>query len=96
MYTTTLAFARALEPSSMQNKRRTLLVTLLFATGAVVGWPFSLALALPFIFEELFVCGGDEVVQANYGNWIVARWKRLLLAGLVALFIFVSQVFLPL
>ncbi|KAI6153875.1 glycosyltransferase family 22 protein [Pisolithus tinctorius] len=92
MYATTLAFAHALEPSSLKNGSRTLLVTLLFATGAIVGWPFGLALALPFVFEECFVFAGDTVVSTEYKRWIITRWKRLFVAGLVSLFIFVPMV----
>ncbi|KAI6120641.1 glycosyltransferase family 22 protein [Pisolithus croceorrhizus] len=92
MYATTLAFAYALEPSSIQNYSRTLLVTLLFATGAIVGWPFGLALALPFVFEECFVFAGDTVPPTEYKRWIVTRWKHLFVAGLVSLLIFVPVV----
>ncbi|KAG7452101.1 uncharacterized protein BT62DRAFT_915842 [Guyanagaster necrorhizus] len=49
----------------------------MFATGAIVGWPFALALAIPFVFEELFVFGADTVPSASYGSWISTRWKRL-------------------
>ncbi|KAI0718861.1 glycosyltransferase family 22 protein [Cerioporus squamosus] len=59
MYANTLAMAYAMAPSS-GNMRRTLFATLAFATGAVVGWPFALAVAIPFVFEELFLTGTDK------------------------------------
>ena len=94
MYTSTLAFAYAFAPNSSQNNRRTLAATLIFATGGVVGWPFALALALPFVFEELFIYGGDLVAPEAKISWIVRRWIRLFMAGLAALLIFVS-LFMP-
>jgi alpha-1,2-mannosyltransferase len=63
---------------------------MLFATGAIVGWPFALALSLPFVFEELFVFSGDKVEPASRVKWTIARWQRLILAGLVSALLFVS------
>ncbi|KAF7303187.1 Mannosyltransferase [Mycena kentingensis (nom. inval.)] len=92
MYTTTFAFSYALQPATAQNGRRTLSATLLFATGAIVGWPFALALAIPFVLEELFIFSGDRVAPELYSSWIVARWKRLFSAGLAATLIFLPVV----
>jgi len=92
MYTSTLAFTHALSPASLTNNKRTLLSTLLYATGAIVGWPFALALAIPFVFEELSVLGGDRVSLEEKERWIVARWKRILGAGVLASLIFVSGI----
>ena len=63
---------------------------MLFATGAIVGWPFALALSLPFVFEELFIFGGDQVEPSARISWMVSRWKRLFTAGLASLLIFVG------
>ncbi|KAH7886077.1 glycosyltransferase family 22 protein [Phlebopus sp. FC_14] len=92
MYTTTLAFAFGLEPSSMKNTKKPLWTTLLFATGAIVGWPFALALSLPFVLEELFILGGDRVQGPTRRSWLATRWKRLICAGLVAALIFAPVV----
>ncbi|KAF9225513.1 glycosyltransferase family 22 protein [Gyrodon lividus] len=92
MYATTLAFAFSLEPSSTKSAGRALWPTLLFAAGAIVGWPFALALSLPFVFEELFVLSGDRVNPAARGSWMVARWWRLIVAALVAALIFIPVV----
>lgn len=84
MYFNTVAFAVSMEPTTSRNKRRTMLATLAYAAGALVGWPFSIAVAVPFVFEELFLYGGDTVSpQARFG-WQVARWGRLIVCGLVA------------
>lgn len=91
MYATALAFSFALEPSTVKNTKRTLSATMLFATGAIVGWPFALALSLPFVFEELFVLSGDRVDSASRVSWMLARWRHLILACLVSALIFVSS-----
>lgn len=89
MYMTTFAFSYALAPSSAQNNQRTLAATLLFATGAIVGWPFALALSVPFVFEELFIFSADRVAPEIRILWMFNRWKRLFKAGLAASLIFV-------
>ncbi|THH13499.1 hypothetical protein EW146_g6729 [Bondarzewia mesenterica] len=81
MYATTLACSFAFVPASNLNGRRTFAATLLFATGAIVGWPFALAIAIPFVIEELFVFAGDRVSASAKGNWLINRWTRLLLCG---------------
>lgn len=91
MYTTTLAFTFALAPPSVENSRRTLLATLHYAKGAIVGWPFALALAIPFVFEELFILGADRIASSARTAWTLVRWKRLVGIGLVASLIFVSS-----
>ncbi|KAF5368333.1 hypothetical protein D9758_002221 [Tetrapyrgos nigripes] len=91
MYTTTFAFAYSIVPSTARNVRRTLFATLMYATGAIVGWPFALALAIPFVFEELFILSGDKVAPSSYTSWLSGRWKRVFGAGALA-----SLIFLPL
>ena len=58
-------FSYAFTPNSSQNNRRTLAATLIFATGGIVGWPFAITLALPFVFEELFIYGADLVAPED-------------------------------
>ena len=89
MYANTMAFAWSLEPTNSKNSRRTLLTTLAFATGAIVGWPFALAVALPFVFEELFLHGTDAVPSEQQVSWLLARFGRFLTAGGVAALLFV-------
>jgi len=91
MYTCTMAFSYSLEQPCSQSNRRTLLATLLFATGGIVGWPFALALAIPFVFEELFVFGVDRVPQEIRWSWTVHRWKRLFFSGAAAALLFVRR-----
>ena len=84
MYMTMFAFSFALDRPSFGNSRRTLLATVSFAVGAVVGWPFALALAIPFMLEELFFFGADRVTPEVYQSWLFQRWTRFLTAGLCA------------
>ena len=77
-------------PPSNQNNRRTVSATLLFATGGIVGWPFALALAIPFAFEELFIFGADRVSPEARWFWMLGRWKRLFGAGIAASLLFVT------
>ncbi|PFH52224.1 glycosyltransferase family 22 protein [Amanita thiersii Skay4041] len=92
MYAVTLAFAYAFSPSSLADNRRTLAATALFATAGVVGWPFAVAIASPFVFEELFVLSADRVLPDQRIAWFVSRWKRLLIACLVSALIFVPVI----
>ncbi|CDO73179.1 Glycosyltransferase Family 22 protein [Trametes cinnabarina] len=92
MYANTLAFAHALEPPGTENARRTLFATLAFALGAVVGWPFAIAVAIPFVFEELFISGTDKVTSATRGSWYFGRWKRMMTAAGVAVLLTVPVV----
>jgi alpha-1,2-mannosyltransferase len=91
MYTSTLAFSYALDQPSFQNTRRMFLATLLFATGGVVGWPFALALAIPFVFEELFVFGADRVPRELWWSWAQRRWKHFFISSAAAALLFVRS-----
>ncbi|KAG5342034.1 hypothetical protein C0989_005714 [Termitomyces sp. Mn162] len=84
MYMSMFAFSFALDRPSYGNSRRTLLATVSFATGAVVGWPFALALAIPFVLEELFLFGADRVTpeipvigidSLAYGRLTIVPWN---------------------
>jgi alpha-1,2-mannosyltransferase len=90
MYANTLAFSYAIQPSSNANVERTFFATLCFAAGATVGWPFSILVAVPFVFEELFVRGLDRVSGNAYEKWVITRWQRLFGSGAVAALLFVS------
>ncbi|ELU39400.1 asparagine-linked glycosylation 9 protein isoform a [Rhizoctonia solani AG-1 IA] len=89
MYAVTAAASFAFAPPSSSRVQRTFAATLLFATGAIVGWPFSLLLAVPFVIEELTVYGGDIVPESSLPKWIENRWKYLFGSGAVAASIFI-------
>lgn len=53
-----------------------------FAVGGVLGWPFSMALSAPFLFEEIvfaFLSNKDAVID------VVMRFLRGIVAGLLIL-----------
>ncbi|KAL0951587.1 hypothetical protein HGRIS_008268 [Hohenbuehelia grisea] len=92
MHTTMLAFSYALDPPSNQKSLRTLAATVIFASGGIVGWPFALALSIPFILEEIFVYGGDRVPPELRISWTIGRVKRLIGAGVVASLLFIPVI----
>ncbi|KAF8585144.1 glycosyltransferase family 22 protein [Ramaria rubella] len=94
MYANLLAFSYALRLPEKFGTRRTILATFSFATGAIVGWPFSLLVAVPFVLEELFVCGLDRVASPARSVWQMERMKRLVFSGLIALTLFIPVVFI--
>lgn len=87
MYATMLGYAYWMQPADSRTKqgtRRTYLAIAAFAIGAIVGWPFSLLLAVPFVVEQLFVYGDDVVHVKDAVGWRLARASRLVQAGVVA------------
>ncbi|KAI3634787.1 hypothetical protein MIR68_007168 [Amoeboaphelidium protococcarum] len=85
MYTTALAFAQLFKSYGLQSMALTNSISLtnpfkaigipilIIACGAIIGWPFSGLVAVPFVFEELFV----RSLQS--GNTIVVFARRLLM-----------------
>jgi alpha-1,2-mannosyltransferase len=92
MYTTMLALSHAFIPPSNKDGQRTLATVMYFTIGAVLGWPFALAIAIPFVVEELFVFGADQVAVQEKLDWQRNRGVRLLLCGAVAATILVSMI----
>lgn len=81
MYMTMLGYAYYLRPSTNDRigDRRVMMGTISFAVGAILGWPFAALLALPFVFEELFVKSGDEAVgEEAVFDWRIDRIGRLI------------------
>lgn len=56
--------------------RRTYFVTAVFAVSAVLGWPFSAALAIPFFFEELYWGRFVVLLKAGILSSLVAVRRR--------------------
>ncbi len=78
--------------STPYGKRRVLLCTLSFAVGALLGWPFSILLALPFVFEQLAVFAGDVIKEKEkLRGWRIERFGILLEAGVAAALLVVSR-----
>ena len=84
MYFVMLGWSFAMEPvSNLSARTRNAVVC--FATSAVVGWPFSILLAVPFVLEELLLTGKD--VRYSF----MSRVGRLVQGSLPALAILVSS-----
>ena len=58
--------------STATGVRRATKATICFAAGAIIGWPFTAVLALPFVFEQLFLTGG-EVCSGAVRQVIMSR-----------------------
>ncbi|WWD06916.1 hypothetical protein V865_005013 [Kwoniella europaea PYCC6329] len=79
MYTTMIASSYWFHPatSTPTGIKRAYIATFAFAVGAIVGWPFSAALGIPFVLEQLFLTGGEVVLPAQKGAWMTKRWENL-------------------
>ncbi|KAJ1020269.1 hypothetical protein NDA18_005866 [Ustilago nuda] len=102
MHATTLAFSSYLyparlpssDPSVLSNPsqrpfraERLLVATLSFAAGALLGWPFAIILAAPYLLEQLFFRGDDIIANNKYSNWILARWSTAIGAAVLSAFL---------
>ncbi|KAG2226371.1 hypothetical protein INT45_000539 [Circinella minor] len=85
MWMTFLAFSYALRPPNQISSRRTFRNVLCLGLGALLGWPFSAVVGIPFVVDEIMVYGHDgamdrqgRVVQViRPANWRVQRTIRL-------------------
>ncbi|ETS60356.1 hypothetical protein PaG_05557 [Moesziomyces aphidis] len=99
MHATTLAFSACLYPARLPStdasvlntpsqrpfrSERLILATSSFAAGALLGWPFAIVLAIPFVLEQLFMRADDTVATGKYSHWIVARWSTAIGAAVLA------------
>jgi alpha-1,2-mannosyltransferase len=79
MYTTMLGIAAFM---NWRSGLKTASGIFWFALGGIVGWPFSIALSAPFIFEELVfatLSSNDAIFD------VVMRFIRGIVAGLIVL-----------
>ncbi|WVQ74450.1 hypothetical protein IAR50_004051 [Cryptococcus sp. DSM 104548] len=86
MYTTMLASTFWFKPanSTPQGVTRTYRATFFYGLGAIVGWPFSAALGIPLVFEQLFLSGGEIVPPAAVSQWRAKRWDTMARAAAFA------------
>ncbi|KAJ1024117.1 hypothetical protein NDA16_002956 [Ustilago loliicola] len=102
MLATTLAFSSYLYPARLPSSdasvlsnpsqrpfrgERLLVATLSFAAGAVLGWPFAIILAAPFVVEQLFFRGDDIIANNKYSNWVMSRWSTAIGAAVLSAFL---------
>lgn len=90
MYTTLLASAQFFHPatSTQTGRERAYRGVFLIAIGAIIGWPFSAAIGIPFVFEQLFLTGGEIAIGPARTSLLAKRWetigKAVFLGALVA------------
>lgn len=80
MYLVMLGHSYALQPVNASTQR-TLYATLCFTTAAILGWPFSIILAVPFVAEELFIKGAES--SLNTAKRIGRLLKNVHLIGAI-------------
>lgn len=80
MYTTMLGMAAFID---RRRGHHTVEAILWFAIGGLLGWPFSMAMCVPFVLEELLV----GIVSSNKPATII----RFVKGGLGALAVLVSS-----
>ncbi|KAG0172752.1 mannosyltransferase [Apophysomyces sp. BC1034] len=90
MYTTFMAFSYILRPPNHAERSRTYYAVFWLGLGALVGWPFSAVVGIPFAIEEVLVFGRDSVTKNGVviqvmrtPNWRFKRAFRLAEAILV-------------
>ncbi|TVY86721.1 Alpha-1,2-mannosyltransferase [Lachnellula willkommii] len=79
MYTTMLGMAAFM---NWRGGLKTAQGIFFFAVGGVLGWPFSMALSAPFLFEEVvlaFLSSKDALID------VIMRFTRGIVAGLLVL-----------
>ncbi|KAI9313863.1 Alg9-like mannosyltransferase family-domain-containing protein [Dichotomocladium elegans] len=85
MVTTFLAFSYSLRPPIQFSDKRTFRVVLLVGIGALLGWPFSAVVGIPFVVEEILNYGQDGTVDSHGhpvpmirpANWRFQRVVRM-------------------
>ncbi|TPX76851.1 hypothetical protein CcCBS67573_g01874 [Chytriomyces confervae] len=92
MYLVTLAFAHSLDGAP--SNRRTWMFVFLIAASVIVGWPFSGAMALPFLFEDLIAMGSTGTQSTRVSRFLAAVSAGLsALAGLLGPTLIVDRIY---
>lgn len=82
MYTTMLACSYSFHPASSTptGVAWAYKVTSCVALGAILGWPFSAVLGVPFVLEQLFLTGGEVAFGPERAILRSKRWDTMLKA----------------
>jgi alpha-1,2-mannosyltransferase len=94
MYTTMLASSFWFHPATTTptGTARATRATLCFAVGAIVGWPFTAVLGVPFVIEQLFLTGGEIAVGGEKSAIMQKRVSTLVKAVAIGASLAVSRV----
>ncbi|KAF9584545.1 mannosyltransferase [Lunasporangiospora selenospora] len=87
MYTTMLFFSQMLQPPRQHSGKRTFWAIFWVGLGALLGWPFSAAVGLPFALEELLIHSRNQSKKktVRFRDWRRMRFLRLLSAAILVL-----------
>ncbi len=64
-----------------------------FAAGAIIGWPFSVVLGVPLVFEQLFLRGTEKVKKGTEAGHAAKRARNLFVALVAGASILVPVVY---
>ncbi|KAF9896573.1 mannosyltransferase, partial [Lobosporangium transversale] len=87
MYTTMLFFSQMLQSPGQHSSKRTFWAIFWVGLGALLGWPFSAAVGLPFALEELLIHSRDHSKKktVRFRDWRVMRLVRLTTFAIIVL-----------
>ncbi|KAF9287841.1 mannosyltransferase [Mortierella alpina] len=87
MYTTMLFFSQMLQCPHRQSGKRTFWAIFWVGLGALLGWPFSAAVGLPFALEELLIHSRSQSRKktVRFRDWRRMRLLRLLTSSIAVL-----------
>ncbi|KAG0052891.1 mannosyltransferase [Gryganskiella cystojenkinii] len=88
MYTTMLFFSQMLQPPRQHSGKRTFVAIFWVGLGALLGWPFSAAVGLPFALEELMIHNRNQSKKkktVRFRDWRRMRFLRLVTYAIVVL-----------
>ncbi|KAF9965900.1 mannosyltransferase [Mortierella alpina] len=87
MYTTMLFFSQMLQCPHRQSGKRTFWAIFWVGLGALLGWPFSAAVGLPFALEELLIHSRSQSRKktVRFRDWRRMRLLRLLTSSVAVL-----------
>ncbi|KAI7825165.1 Alg9-like mannosyltransferase family-domain-containing protein [Gamsiella multidivaricata] len=87
MYTTMMFFSQMLQPPRHHSGKRTFWAIFWVGLGALLGWPFSAAVGLPFALEELLVHSRNHSRKktVRFRDWRMVRLLQLTTSTIVVL-----------
>ncbi|KAG0238527.1 mannosyltransferase [Actinomortierella wolfii] len=84
MYTTMLFFSQVLQQPTERSGKRTFWAIFWVGLGALLGWPFSAVVGIPFVIEDLLIHSRTISVKktVRFRDWQWMRFKRIVLSSI--------------
>ncbi|KAF9160342.1 mannosyltransferase [Actinomortierella ambigua] len=84
MYTTMLFFSQVLQQPTDRSGKRTFWAIFWVGLGALLGWPFSGVIGIPFVIEDLLIHSRTVGIKktVRFQDWQWMRLKRIVLFSL--------------